>query len=200
MLMTNSMLSSLDSNFLADRTIGRAFVTACRLSVCRLWPFVSRQNGWTDLHEIFREGVDWPWDDLITFWVNSEKPRDAAILISLSATLRENGLFWQNRWTDLHAIFREAVEWPRDDHITFWVNSEKPRDAATLISLSATLRENGWTDLHEIFRECVEWPWDDLIQFWVNSDKRVGGSKVNFLLSPAIAQRTGINKSVAFAM
>jgi len=49
---------------------------------------------------------------LITFWVISEKPRDAATLISLSATLRENGLFWQNGWTDLHEIFREAVEWP----------------------------------------------------------------------------------------
>ena len=34
-----------------------------------------RENGWTDLHEIFREGVEWPWDDLITFLVNSEKPR-----------------------------------------------------------------------------------------------------------------------------
>jgi len=70
-------------------------VSSVCLSVC-LWRFVFRQNGWTDLHEIFREGVDWPWDDLITFWVNSEKPRDAAILISLSSTLPENG------WTDLH--------------------------------------------------------------------------------------------------
>jgi len=41
------------------------------------------------LHEIFTEGVEWPWDDLITFWVNSDKPRDAAMLISLSATLRD---------------------------------------------------------------------------------------------------------------
>jgi len=24
-----------------------------------------RENGWTDLHETFREGVEWPWDDLI---------------------------------------------------------------------------------------------------------------------------------------
>ena len=32
-----------------------------------------RENGWTDLHEIFREGVERPWDDLITFWVNSVK-------------------------------------------------------------------------------------------------------------------------------
>jgi len=29
--------------------------------------------GPTDLHEIFREGVEWPWDDLIQFWVNSSK-------------------------------------------------------------------------------------------------------------------------------
>jgi len=42
-----------------------------------------RENGWIDLHEIFREGAEWPW---IQFWVNSEKPRDAAMLISLSAT------------------------------------------------------------------------------------------------------------------
>ena len=38
-----------------------------------------RENGWTDLHEIFKEGAEWPWDDLIQFWVNSEKPRDAAM-------------------------------------------------------------------------------------------------------------------------
>ena len=37
----------------------------------------------------------------------------------------------------------------------------EPRDAAILISLSATLGENGWTDLHEIFREGVEWPCDE---------------------------------------
>jgi len=32
-----------------------------------------RENVWTDLHEIFKEGVEWPWDDLIQFWVNSGK-------------------------------------------------------------------------------------------------------------------------------
>ena len=32
-----------------------------------------RENGWTDLHEIFSEGVEWPSDDLIKFWVNSGK-------------------------------------------------------------------------------------------------------------------------------
>jgi len=63
-----------------------------------------RENGWTDLHEIFREGVERRWDDVIQFSVNSEKPHDAAILISLSATLRAN------RWTNLHEIFREGVK------------------------------------------------------------------------------------------
>ena len=62
------------------------------------------------------------------------------------------------------------------------------------LSLSATLRENGWNDLHEIFREGVEWSWDDLITFSVNS-----GQRSIFLLSPTIAQRTGVNKSVSFA-
>jgi len=62
------------------------------------------------------------------------------------------------------------MEWPRDDLIQFWANSEKPRDAAMLISLSA-LPANGWTDLHEIFREDVEWPWDDLITHLAHSEK-----------------------------
>ena len=39
-----------------------------------------RVNSWTDLHEIFMEGVGWPWDDLITFYVNSGKPHDAAMV------------------------------------------------------------------------------------------------------------------------
>jgi len=54
-------------------------------------------------------------------------PLDAAMLISLSATLRANC------WTDLHEIFMEGVEWPWHDLITFFANSEKPwlpRDAA----------------------------------------------------------------------
>jgi len=36
-----------------------------------------RENGRTDLHEIFREGVEWPLDDVIQFLANSEKLRDA---------------------------------------------------------------------------------------------------------------------------
>ena len=46
-----------------------------------------------------------------------------SFFVSLSARLRENGL------TDLHEMFREGVEWPRDDMITFLVNSEKLGDA-----------------------------------------------------------------------
>jgi len=38
-----------------------------------------RENGRIDLHEIFTEGAEWPWDGVVQFWVNSEKPRDAAI-------------------------------------------------------------------------------------------------------------------------
>ena len=39
----------------------------------------SRETGWTDLHETFREGVEWPWNKVIQFLVNSEKPLDAAM-------------------------------------------------------------------------------------------------------------------------
>jgi len=38
-----------------------------------------RENGWTDVHEIFREGAEWTWDDVIQFLFNSEKPHDAAM-------------------------------------------------------------------------------------------------------------------------
>ena len=73
------------------------------------------------------------------------------------------------------------------------------RAISFFVSMSTRLRENGWTDLDEIFREGVEWPWDDVIKFRVNLGKRVGGSKVNLFVSPAIAQSTGVNKSVSFA-
>jgi len=43
-----------------------------------------RENGWTNFHEIFREDAESPWNDLIQFWVNSEKPRNAAMLISFT--------------------------------------------------------------------------------------------------------------------
>jgi len=54
------------------------------------------------------------WSDhgttyLITFWVNSGKPRDAAMLISLSATIRENFVFWRNGWTDLHECIAQLL-------------------------------------------------------------------------------------------
>jgi len=41
------------------------------------------------------------------------------LFVSLSARSRENG------WTDLHEIFRESMECPRDDLIQFRVNSGK---------------------------------------------------------------------------
>jgi len=54
-----------------------------------------RENGWTDLHEIFR-GVEWPWDDLITFLVNSEKPCDAVMCNTGTGfvVLSQHSLFW----------------------------------------------------------------------------------------------------------
>jgi len=57
---------------------GRGIVVERFLSFCLFSLFVSlsatlRENGWTDLREIFREGMEWPWDDLIQFWVNSGK-------------------------------------------------------------------------------------------------------------------------------
>ena len=71
----------------AFRHAGRLFETA-RLRQTKSSLFVSfflcfiarlRENGWTDLHEIFREGAERPWDDLIQFWVKSEKPRNVAM-------------------------------------------------------------------------------------------------------------------------
>jgi len=41
------------------------------------------------------------------------------LFVSLSARLRENG------WTDFHDIFREGVEWSRNDLLKFRVNSGK---------------------------------------------------------------------------
>jgi len=45
------------------------------------------ENGWTNLHEIFTEGAEWPWDDLIQFWVKPEKPQDVATLISFTSVV-----------------------------------------------------------------------------------------------------------------
>jgi len=43
------------------------------ISLCISLSAGLRENGWTDLHEIFREGVKWPRDYLIKFRVNSGK-------------------------------------------------------------------------------------------------------------------------------
>ena len=50
-----------------------------------------RENGWTDLHEIFREGVEWPWDDLIKFWairVNGSAGQRSICLLSRAIAQR----------------------------------------------------------------------------------------------------------------
>ena len=123
--------------FISDHYFFRSFYPApdpppivsgtgyCFRSICF---FVSlsarlRENGWTDLHEIFR-GVDWPWDDLIHFWVNSEKPRDAIFFVSNIMSFEQTAgpisrkfleKVWSDHWYDL---------------ITCLVNSEKLCDAA----------------------------------------------------------------------
>jgi len=84
------------------------------------------------------------------------------IFVSLLARLRENGCRFAWNFQESCGV----TNWPWDNLIQFWVNSEKPCDAAVLISLSATLRANRWTDLREIFREGVEWPWDALVTFF----------------------------------
>ena len=51
---------------------GRGIVFGRFLSLF-LFQQTLRENGWIDLHQIFRECVEWPWNDLIKFWVNSGK-------------------------------------------------------------------------------------------------------------------------------
>ena len=54
------------------RYIGVLFSISFFLSFFVSLLAILRENGWTDLHEIFREGAEWPWDDLVQFWVNFE--------------------------------------------------------------------------------------------------------------------------------
>ena len=78
-----------------------------------------RENGWTDLHEIFREGAEWPWDDLIQFLVNSEKPRNAAMLCqqhykqtARPICMKFSGNVWSNHattWLHFWPIPRNRV-------------------------------------------------------------------------------------------
>ena len=51
-----------------------------------------RENGWTDLHDIFREGVEWPWDDLTKFWVNSGKRVGGSKVNLLSPAIAQSQL------------------------------------------------------------------------------------------------------------
>jgi len=62
-----------------------------------------RENGWTDLHEIFRKGADCGVTMGRPDSILGQLGETAGSFQHLS-TLRENG------WTDLHEIFREGVE------------------------------------------------------------------------------------------
>jgi len=80
-----------------------------------------RENGWTDMHEIFRESVEWPltmpWDDLITFWVNSEKPCNANFFVSNITSKRLNQFAWH---------FQGIKVWSIDDkNIDFRIKNIK---------------------------------------------------------------------------
>ena len=57
-----------------------------------------RENGWTDLHEIFKEGVEWPWDDLITFWVNSGQRSICLLSPAIAQTTGVNKSVSLARW------------------------------------------------------------------------------------------------------
>jgi len=51
-----------------------------------------RENGWTDLRKIFREGVERPWNDLIKFWVNSRKRVGGSKVNLLSQAIAQSQL------------------------------------------------------------------------------------------------------------
>jgi len=64
--------------FITPPLVGRRGIVFARFLSFFVCFFVSlsatlRENDWTDFYEIFREGVEWPWDDLIKFWVTSGK-------------------------------------------------------------------------------------------------------------------------------
>jgi len=55
-----------------------------------------RENGWTDLHEIFREGVEWSRDGLINIFGQSQKTHDAAMRSTGTGfvVLSHHSLYW----------------------------------------------------------------------------------------------------------
>jgi len=68
--------------------------------VCFFLFFVSlsarlRENGWTDLPEIFREAVEQPWDDLITVlgqFRETARCRDANFFVSICQHYQQSAL------------------------------------------------------------------------------------------------------------
>jgi len=53
--------------------VKKAWARECIYSSCLFVSLLARlrENGWTDLHETFREGAEWPRDDVVQFLVNS---------------------------------------------------------------------------------------------------------------------------------
>jgi len=62
-----------DTHILLPRPRFILFSIAFFLSFFVSLPAILRENGWTDLREILREGVERSWDDQITFLVNSDR-------------------------------------------------------------------------------------------------------------------------------
>ena len=92
-----------------------------------------------------------------------------SLFISLSARLQENG------WTDLHEIFREGVEWPRDDLIKFRVNSDKWVGGSKVNSLSSDLPI--WFDCWLLAVPCCHLETENVMKllFWPFAASQYGG-------------------------
>jgi len=125
-----------------------------------------RENGCTDLHEIFRESVEWPWDNLIQFWVKSEKPCDAETLISFSSFVNITSKRLDKFAWNFQGRCGVTMGW-RDSIFCQFGETMRYRDANFFVSniTSKPLDRFAWN-----FQEGVE-VWDNLITFFVNSEK-----------------------------
>jgi len=74
---------------------GIVFARFACLFVCFFFVSLSAtlwESGWTDLHEIFDKCVEWPWDDLVKFWVNSGKRVGGSKVNLLSPAIAQSQL------------------------------------------------------------------------------------------------------------
>ena len=67
------------------------------------------KNYWTEFHEIFKDDLSSPKDQLIIFWERSGQGQGY------------EGL--KNYWTELHEIFRHDLSSSKDQSIRFWERS-----------------------------------------------------------------------------